>query len=152
MGVPVTEAPTEDHRKVWLRMMKRLQGDLEMQAGYLRRAIREQPADHADVEGEPMGDGGYYALRAWAADQILAELKRIPIPDVAPDPRRGMTPGPAPGLPTVNVGGIDFVRKVCDAGMDGECYGVGCPQRDPATRLNFCPLPTGNPWVALRES
>lgn len=43
----------------------------------------------------------------------------------------------------------------CQAGQDGECYHPLCPQiRDgePEKSNRFCPLPTGNPIVALRES
>lgn len=50
------------------------------------------------------------------------------------------------------LGGDDTpeARTTCGAGLDGECYEDGCPQRDPATRTPFCPLPATG-LVALRE-
>lgn len=46
-------------------------------------------------------------------------------------------------------------RMTCGAGSDGDCYADGCVQvRDgePAASGRFCPLPIGNPRLALRES
>lgn len=43
----------------------------------------------------------------------------------------------------------------CQADQDGECQRPGCPQLEdgePAKSGRFCPLPSGNPIVALRES
>lgn len=45
-------------------------------------------------------------------------------------------------------------RTTCGAGMDGECYADGCIQRrdgEPDATGRFCPLPIGNPQIALRE-
>ena len=41
-------------------------------------------------------------------------------------------------------------RSTCGASMDGECDAAGCPQRDPASREDFCPLPATG-LIALRE-
>ncbi len=50
----------------------------------------------------------------------------------------------------------DVVRRTtCGAGMDGECYADGCVQvmdGEPTATGRFCPLPIGNPLMALRES
>lgn len=46
-------------------------------------------------------------------------------------------------------------RTTCGAGMDGECYADGCVQildGEPDATGRFCPLPSGDPLVALRES
>jgi hypothetical protein len=53
--------------------------------------------------------------------------------------------------------GITFrlILTRCQAGQDGECYAAGCLQLEdgePEKTGRFCPLPTGNPIVALRES
>ena len=45
-------------------------------------------------------------------------------------------------------------RTTCAAGLDGECYADGCVQTldgEPMATGRFCPLPSGNPLVALRE-
>lgn len=46
-------------------------------------------------------------------------------------------------------------RTTCGAGADGECYMAGCVQildGEPEATGRFCPLPIGNPVLALRES
>lgn len=125
------------HQEQWDRLMKRLQGSMVE----VRRASLQVVKDN--VKNPGTDDVDAYEARAWAANDLLNILKGI------------HAPVEQTTLPVVEVGGIGFARKTCGAGMDGECYELGCPQRadgEPAKTGRFCPLPTGNAWIALRES
>lgn len=73
----MTDAPTDRHRSAWVKMMRRMQGDMAMVAKYDRLAIKQG----IDINGPD--DVLEYQARAWAADQLLEALRAIPTPPVA---------------------------------------------------------------------
>lgn len=73
----MVDAPTQQHRDVWVKAMRRLQANMDQVARSCRQVVKTG-------EGIDAAEDVYeYEARAWAAEQLLVALRTIPTPAVA---------------------------------------------------------------------